>query len=262
MLGGLISALRTLTIVPVPGRDAPSLAQALPWFPLVGALLGLLLYGIATGAQLLGIEWHQGTALVLLAIGTILTGALHLDGVADAADGLGGRRDRERALAIMKDSSTGAFGVIALCVVLLAKFVALSRLLELDGAAWIVVAMLVSRTMMVELAVGQPYARAEGGTGAPFVSEARWFHRLLAWVVAIGVLALFAGPTALAALAIGAAITWLYGLWCRRRLGGITGDMLGAGNELVETALLILAATYLASISTSFFTWGVFTTTS
>src|SRR5512145_1363019 len=122
MLHGLVTALRTLTILPVPGSDASDMSRALPWFPLVGCLLGFLLWGLAWGFGFMAVFWPGGTALVVVAASAILTRGLHLDGLADWADGFGGGRDKERTLAIMKDSHVGAFGVIALIIVLIARW--------------------------------------------------------------------------------------------------------------------------------------------
>lgn len=239
---GFVTAARTLTIVPVPGTEAKNLAAALPWFPLVGALIGALQFGLAEALMPVSGGWPAGVAVVLLVAAVVVTGALHLDGLADWADGLGARGDRDRALRIMKDPLTGAFGVVSLAVLIAAKLVALSRLVELDAAAMIVVAAVVSRTMTVELAVGLPYARDEGGTGAPMVREAQPSHRLRAWVGGGALAVLFGGATGLLAMAGGAAVTGLFARQARRRLGGVTGDLLGANCELVETATLLLCA--------------------
>ena len=241
IFGGLVTALRTLTALPVPGRDAVTLTAALPWFPAVGLLLGALLYGFAIGlSHLTAGRWPAGVAVAVVVAGVLLTRGLHLDGLADWADGFWGARDREKSLAIMKDSCVGAFGAVAIVCVLLAKWVCLAALLERNDAEWILAALVISRTMQVYLAVSQPYARAEGGTAAPFVKGATKRHRALTVFGAL-VLLLAAGHLDwmwLFAFALAWVATRFFGRWCRRRVGGITGDLLGACSELTETLAL------------------------
>jgi len=242
MLRGLVTALRTLTILPVPGRDAQDLAAALPWFPLVGGLIGAALYGLVLACGQLPGGWPAGAALAAVLGGIILTRGLHLDGLADWADGFGGGRDRESTLRIMKDPSVGAFGTLALVGVLLAKWAAVARLAESGAAVWMVAACVISRTAQVDLAVMLPYARAEGGTAAAFVLGARSGHRLAALGLALALGLAAVGPWAAAALAAGVILDLAFGLWCCRRVGGVTGDLLGAASELVETAILVACA--------------------
>ena len=243
MLGGLATAMRTLTILPFPGGEARKAASALPWFPLVGGALGGILYGICVlEDRFLGSAWPGGMAILVVALGAVLTRAIHLDGLADWADAFGSMSDRKRKLAIMKDPHVGAFGIVALVTILAAKWVAVVQLLEYEAAVWIVAAYVVSRAMQVELAAALPYARVEDGTAAPFVRDARLWHRLVAWLVAAALVLGVFGPAGAAALAVGVVIARSFGFWCRRRMGGVTGDLLGAASELVETGVLFLAA--------------------
>ncbi len=243
MLPGLITAFRTLTILPVPGRDAPEPAASLPFFPVVGGVLGFFLWIVSLSAALFPEGgWPAGVGGLMLIAGSFLTRGLHLDGLADFTDALGGSRDRERRLAIMKDTHMGAFGAIALVLLLLAKWLALTRLVASGSAVWIIPVLVISRTMQVDLAVHLPYARAGGGTAHPFVTGAASWHRVVAIAAAVAIALGGYGPMGLGALAMGFAVTRLFGAWCRSRLGGITGDLLGAGNELVEVCLLFLLA--------------------
>ena len=230
-------------MVPVPGRDAEKFSSALPWFPVVGLAIGGLFYGLVRGLSLAGVAWPEGEAAFIVGAGALLTRSIHLDGFADWADGFfGGGRDRERVLAIMKDPCTGAFGAVALVTVLLANWTALAQLIRLGRPEWIIAAFIVSRTMQVELATVLPYARANG-TAAPFVKGARPVHRLIAMALAIIAMCLLFGPIrGLAVLFGGWLIARIFGWWCRRRVGGITGDLLGACSVLVETAVLFGAA--------------------
>ncbi len=241
----LVTALRTLTILPVQGDEAERPADALAWFPAVGALIGLLLWS----TQQFLMTLLPGTPPVIAAVavvtaGVLLTRGLHLDGLADWADAIWGGWTPQRRLEIMKDSSLGTFGTLALVLVLLARFAAISALIARGQPAWIILACIVARTAQVELAVRFPYARPEGGTGAAFIKQASREHRrtalltTLAFTLAIGLFSL--RPLVLALIALIAARA--FGHSCRRNLGGITGDTLGAASELCETLVLLLAS--------------------
>jgi adenosylcobinamide-GDP ribazoletransferase len=241
---GLVTALRTLTILPVPGRDAPDPAQALPWFPLAGCLLGLLLWGTGLAFDFVSGGWHAGAAVALTAGSAVLTRGLHLDGLADWADGSSGSRDRERALAIMKDPHVGAFGVMAVALALMARWAACTRLAEAGLLSWIVPACIVSRAAVAELSACLPYARAEGGTAVPFVNGAHPSHRVKALLLAVLLVSASSGLAGAAFLLCGWAACRLLGAWFRKRAGGVTGDLRGAGCEMVETGGLFFCAAW------------------
>ncbi len=243
-LGGFVTAVRTLTLLPCPGPEAGRMANALPWLPAVGLILGFSVAGFQHVAMRLTEGWAAGSAALALALGCWLTRGMHLDGLSDCADGFGGGRTREKTLAIMKDPCAGAFGVITLVCVLLLKWTSMQRLLEHGQVLWVVVPFVLSRTAQAVLATTQPYARIEGGTGAPFVNEAGGRHLAGAVVLGLAASALVAGswPAWAFAVVAAAAVTLGFGLRCRRRLGGVTGDCLGAVSELVETAVLLLGA--------------------
>lgn len=241
---GLVTAIRTLTVLRVPGKEAESFASSLPWFPAVGFLVGWILFGVAALSRLplLG-DWPQLVAAIGGIAGLMLTGGLHADGLADWADGFFGSRDREKTLRIMKDSTIGAFGAMALFADLLLRWICWVRLLAVGNPLWIVVAAVVSRCVQADLAVSQPYARAEGGTAASFVRDARPWHGGAALLLAAALLgALPVRMPALVALAVGWLVSRGFGIYARRRIGGVTGDVLGACSEMVETMVLVLGA--------------------
>lgn len=221
-------AVAFLTRLPV-GGGALS-ARAAPWFPVVGAALGALVGGAAIGmAELLP---PLAAGAIAVAFELALTGALHVDGLADSADGLGGR-DRERTLAIMRDHAIGAYGASALALDLLIKAAALGALAERGEILPVVAAFAVARAAPLPLAAALPYARSEG-TG-------RALDRLPLLAAAAGVFVAagiaLGAPAAIAVAAlVGAAVWWL----ARRRLGGVTGDVLGAAVELTATAALVV----------------------
>ena len=238
---GFITAIRTLTIIPVSGRESEKLSSSLAWFPVVGLLLGLLLFGFGTLWNLLVEDWPGGGAILVLLADIYLTRGLHLDGLADWADATGGPRNREARLAIMKDSHLGTFGVIALILVLLSKWVALERVLHTDSLLGVLPAMVVSRSMMVELIALLPYARPDSGMAKPFVEGIMPRQRVWSHVIALGVCLCF-GPMGTALFFIGWTGARLLATIFQRMFNGITGDLLGATNEIVETLLLMIWA--------------------
>jgi adenosylcobinamide-GDP ribazoletransferase len=240
MLRPLAVAITFLTRVPITLREVgeADFGRAVAWFPAVGLLLGAAL----AGAAHLG-RGHVSAELLALGLVTLLaacTGGLHLDGVADVFDGLaGGRGDRDRTLAIMRDSRIGAFGAAALVVVLLAKVFALVEA-ERRGLTWALFAFPVAaRWAVCPLVVCFPYARTEG-LGKAFSGHARLAHLVLATCTTSAVL-VFAAPHALAPALAGFAIALALALWLQRRLGGLTGDVYGAAIELAELGFLIVA---------------------
>jgi adenosylcobinamide-GDP ribazoletransferase len=243
----IVTAVRTLTSLPCPGRDTDDFASTLPYFPVVGALVGgvvvLVLHTIASYAG-----WADGAAVVAALVAVLLTRGLHIDGLADVSDALGAGRTIERRLEIMKDPHTGAFGVMAIAGDLLLKTVALSRLATCEQWALAVLPFIVSRTTQVIMAVSLPYARAQGGKAEGFVRSARPLHLVLAVMVACAVCMVVGQLTGIILLLQGLAIGVVLRFWIKRNFGGVTGDLLGTTNEVVETGLLVVAAA-LASVA-------------
>jgi adenosylcobinamide-GDP ribazoletransferase len=234
-------AFQFLTRLPV-GNGAlagADLGRSCAWFPLPGVVLGLV---PAAALHLAGAHLPPPIAAVL-AVAAIawMTGGLHLDGVADVFDGLGGGHgDRERILRIMRDSRIGAHGATALVLVLAMKLAAVAELAA-RGTLWpLVVAPAVARFAVVPLVVLFPYAREEG-LGRAFRGTAGGREIAIAAVLAAAAVAPFApaslGPAAAALLAAAG-----LALAVSRRLGGLTGDAYGAAIELAEAALLAVAA--------------------
>ncbi|WP_043767393.1 adenosylcobinamide-GDP ribazoletransferase [Algiphilus aromaticivorans] len=247
----LLAALQFLTVIPVrlPRALTPSeQGQVLLCYPVIGLGLGL---SLAAAAWVLNTVLPPMPASALLLAGwAVVTGALHLDGLADTADGwLGGHGDRRRTLSIMRDSHSGAAAVVAAAVLLLIKFSALSVVVA--GQAWLVLiaAPLAGRAAMPLLLAALPYARV-GGIGAE-MARALPVARAgqLAALSFIGVLLLCglqAGPVvALLAVALPLGLLWLWARMLRARLGGTTGDTAGAALEAVEAAVLIAACVVL-----------------
>ncbi len=242
MIRPLLIALQFLTRLPVPLSDNPTesdTGRSLLYYPLVGLALGLLL--AATAWALADTPALPRAALVLSAW-VLLTGALHLDGLADSADAwMGGRGDRERMLAIMKDPCSGPGAVVALVVVLLVKFAALETILANGDWRPLVLAPLLARASLPLLFLTTPYVRP-GGLGAAMAQHLP--RRTAAGVVSTTALAVpaFAGAQGVWSLAVVAAVFILLRAMMQRRLQGTTGDTAGAMVELVETAVVVTAA--------------------
>ena len=241
MLRPLAAAFGFLTRFPVLPHDvtAVELGRSIAWFPLVGLTLGGAAVTATAATAAVDVD-PTLAAIAVVALGASLTGGLHLDGVADVADGLGGGRgDRARSLAIMRDSRIGAFGAIALGLLLLAKVHATALVLAHRSPAALLAAPVVARALASACIVGFPYARADG-LGRVFRDHGRRRDAAFALALAAAVTLLVALPVA--ALAAAAAALAL-ALHLHRRLGGLTGDAYGAVIESAELALLATAAT-------------------
>lgn len=229
-----------LTIFPVANSlemDGQRLGRCMGLFPAVGLALGLALAASSwILTPLLPRPVVDGLLLLLL---VLATGALHLDGVADMVDGLAGSRNRETSLRIMKDSRVGAMGAVGLIMVLLLKYVSLSQLpLAQQGAALIIMPT-AGRWCQVFLATCAPYIRSEGGTGSAFVDHvgrAELLRASLTLLLAALILFSLKGVLVCALLLLFVLLLWRY---FDRRLGGVTGDVLGASSEFVEVFSLI-----------------------
>jgi adenosylcobinamide-GDP ribazoletransferase len=233
------AAVAFLTRVPV-GRavvlDGDDVARGAACFPLVGAAIGAAVGGIAEG--LVHVLPALAAAGVALLTGTVLTGALHLDALADTADALGS--PRERALSIMRDHSIGAYGAAALALDLILKTAALGGLAAHGRALWPAIAAgALSRGAPVAVGGVLPRLRADGAGAAFRVSRARTAAAVML-ALAIAVAAGRLHGLELSGLV--AAGVLLLALFFRRWLGGVTGDLLGATAELTETLALLAAA--------------------
>jgi adenosylcobinamide-GDP ribazoletransferase len=208
----------------------------------VGLILGAIVWGIGVLLSLLPLDpWPAGWALILVLVEIWFTRGLHLDGLADWADSLGGFKDREKRLAIMKDVRVGAFGVVALIVVLVVKWMALEKILISGSTVWFVIVFVLSRGIMVDLIARFPYARKEEGMSGPFIEGARTRHMIISYILCLLVCIPF-GPAGLAAFIAAIFFARIFGWRCNRNFGGITGDLLGTANEMAETGLLFLVA--------------------
>ena len=257
----LVTAVMFLTRVPVPGEwniETADVGRSTAFFALVGAGIGALQCGLLAIALRISqyVGRHSGhayvfptpvLAVIIVTSGVLITGALHLDGLADMADGFGGGRSRDDVLRIMRDHAIGAYGAIAVTLVLALKIVSVVSLID-RGVAYrfLIVTPALARASVVVLGFLLPYARAsEGGLGgiAQHVGMVEVFASGLTAVALTMWLGPWRGGVALALAAIAS-------LWnarvCRKRIQGVTGDTLGANVEVCE-ALLFAAGAILAS---------------
>ncbi|WP_210491927.1 adenosylcobinamide-GDP ribazoletransferase [Patulibacter sp. SYSU D01012] len=247
VLDGPRHAVGFLTRVPVPfGPDeAPALGAAVPWFPVVGAAVGAAGGGVLALAGLLpGAEGTGVAAALGLGAAAVVTGALHEDGLADVADGLGVLGDRERRLAVLRDSRIGTFGALALLLWVLVCWSALRGMTTGDAVAALVAAGATSRwAILVHATLGRP-ARPDGAVHALRVRPAGGaVATAVAAAAATLALGVVPGLTALVAAALVGA---LVAAGVRRALGGITGDTCGAAAALAQAATLLVALAFAA----------------
>ena len=236
-----IIAIQFLTRIPVPTlRDISEaeVGRSLLYYPLVGLVIGLLLTGL---------NWMLASApdglqaALLLAAWVIITGALHLDGLADSADAwLGGLGDRERSLAIMKDPRSGPAAVVVIVLLLLIKFAALPALIENDHWPVLILAPLLARTSLPLLFQTTAYVRPGGLATAIAEHVSQVGGILLPLAVSLGILVVMGWSAALLIVAVICTFVLLRAMMIKR-LGGTTGDTAGALVEVIEAVVLVAA---------------------
>jgi adenosylcobinamide-GDP ribazoletransferase len=240
----LAVAVSFLTIFRLPWTSSEiaspaDLARSFSWFPLVGLMLGLCVvapvYILQSGPPFV-------LAVLVAALLAVLTRGLHLDGLADVADGIGGGYTPERRLEIMKDSRTGPFGALALIFAVLLKVAALYTLILSHCWFAILLAPVLSRLAMVLGAYKMPYARRVEGLAKPFLEHMELQQLLAASLLSVLFLVFLSMRFAPFFLGIVVVCAGLSRFFARRWLGGTTGDMLGALNEITEVAVLTVSA--------------------
>jgi adenosylcobinamide-GDP ribazoletransferase len=236
----LLAAFTFLTRLPIgsgPLRDE-DLGRSVSFFPVVGLVLGLVLTGLAS--LLVGVLPSMLVGVILVAFLAALTGGLHLDGVADVFDALGGGRgDRQRMLEIMRDSRIGAHGAAALCLLLVAKVVVVATAVERHDLLALMLFPMLARWAVTPAIVLHPYARQEG-LGRAFHGEAGVPEVVMATVV-VSIAVSLLGFRFLAPAGGALAAALIFSWWLRVRLGGLTGDVYGATIELAEVMALTIA---------------------
>ncbi len=247
-MNNLRSAIIFLTRVPIRARREPSLNAAVPWFPIVGVVLGAIIGGVAAGLSDLVPATVAGCCAVLL--GVVITGAFHEDGLADVADAFVGGWDPDQRLRILKDPLHGSYGVAALSGSILIRALAVGAIAPTSAAnvvACLIAAHCLARASAVGLMLAAPLAGADdaglsAGLGADYTRSLRRAPAIVGIAAAAAITAAvcgwWVGPFAAAALCAAIGIGW----WARRKIGGISGDVLGACEQVGECLILIVAS--------------------
>lgn len=238
-----LSAVMFLTRLPVSRfvkYDPEHLSKSTAYFPLVGAIVGSI------GALTLwtaSMKFSPTLSVLISMVATVLlTGAFHEDGLADSADGFGGGYTKERVLEIMKDSRIGTYGAIALWLFLTAKLLLLSEIFKQDNSlafSTLVVAHLLGRYSSLPLIFTLDYARSEATTSKPFAEKASLKRLIVASLYTLCLSALLLEWCAFLAIGAVLVVTLFSGIYFKKRIGGITGDSLGAANQLSELSVYL-----------------------
>ncbi|MEM9332178.1 MAG: adenosylcobinamide-GDP ribazoletransferase [Pseudomonadota bacterium] len=241
--GSFVLALMFFSRIPLPKMwvdqvpENAKLKDAVALFPIIGLLIGLFP----------GLVWFLAnqffpaslSACLAVAVGLIITGALHEDGIADCADGLGATPDREKALDIMRDSTIGTYGALALIVSIGTRAVALSLLSPLTGLIALVIAHAGSRGALSLPLRFSSYARKKG-LGELVDGEISDIGWIAALVIAFGIAFLTGWASGLIALIAGLVASWMFLKYLEHRLGGYTGDGLGAIQQITEITIMVV----------------------
>lgn len=232
-----LSAIAFLTILPTPTRAINNDGRQILYFPLVGLIIGFLLCGVD---QLLSLLSHTEIRIVgdvlLLAF---ISGALHLDGLADTADGFFSHRPREQILEIMKDPRVGVMGVLAIIFCVLLKLAGVAGIIHLESLIWLAIAPALGRTAQVIGLVFVNHVASEKTLAKDFYQQGEYFL-LLYCPIPFAILIYMDWVLGFATLIIFALFLSALLFYFKKRIGGITGDTLGATSEIIETLFLLM----------------------
>jgi adenosylcobinamide-GDP ribazoletransferase len=231
-----LASIAFCTRIPIPVEfSAEDVGRAARWFPVVGALLGLV--SLALSRWLTPVLPTTVVAVLILAVEALTTGALHHDGLADAADGLGGGKSREDRLRIMRDHAIGSYGATALILLLALKTVTISALIASNRLTeYLVLAPVIGRWNIVLLSRSLPYARSTEAVSRHIgTAEFVWATAFCAAIVLP--IAQWHGVICWGAAAFAAAF---FAWFCLRKIGGVTGDTLGTSEQIGEAIVLLV----------------------
>ena len=234
-------ALQFLTVFRIPVEaevDERVVSKSMAWFPVVGLLVGFLMAGV--WGRLASIFPSSFLSLLVVLLLAVVTRGLHLDGLSDTLDGLGGGYTREKRLEIMKDSHVGAFGVIGIVFAILLKWVAIWKLPEQARVSVLMLFPVLSRFAMVLVAWRCPYARREGGLGQTYVDSLGGKTVLIATLCTALISIMLLSYWGVLLLIFTVLLSGAASVFFTWTLGGVTGDVLGAINEICEILVLSL----------------------
>lgn len=235
-----LSAVAFMTRLPVPHKmqGVPdALSSAAVFFPLVGLL-------VSAGAIILNhvfsrLVAHDVVIVIVLVFLVVITGGLHEDALADAADGFGGGWGKDQILNIMRDSRVGSFGALAIAIALLARFVFLSNIPPQRFDSYLVASQVTCRWTALPLAFFLPPDREQSGQGARVAGQITTFSLVTGTLLTVVIVGVALGAKALWVVLAAVVITAASGAYYHRRIGGVTGDCLGATNQITEVAIYL-----------------------
>jgi adenosylcobinamide-GDP ribazoletransferase len=238
-----LGAVAFMTRLPVPQKmqcGPEGLSSAAVFFPLVGLL-------VSAGAIILNhvfcrIVAHEVVIVIVLVFLVAVTGGFHEDALADAADGFGGGWGKDQILTIMRDSRVGSFGALAIVLAVLARFVFLNNIPPSRFDSYLVAGQVTCRWTALPLAFFLPPAREQGGQGARVAGKITTFTLVLGTLLTVALVGVALGVKALWVMLAAVVITGVCGAYYRRRIGGVTGDCLGATNQITEVAIYFAGA--------------------
>ena len=233
-----LGAVAFMTRLPVPQKmqcRPDALSNVAVFFPLVGLLVG-------GGAIILNhvfsrVVAHEVVIVLVLIFLVAVTGGFHEDALADAADGFGGGWGKDQILTIMQDSRVGSFGALAIALALLARFVFLSNIPANRFDSYLVAGQVTCRWTALPLAYFLPSAREKGGQGARVAGKITTFTLITGTVLTVAIVGIALGVKALGVMLAAVVVTAATGAYYRHRIGGITGDCLGATNQIAEVVV-------------------------
>ncbi|AEE96298.1 adenosylcobinamide-GDP ribazoletransferase [Mahella australiensis] len=241
-----ILAVQFMTKIPISVQldvDERDFAQSMLFYPIVGLIVGALMAGVYYIFSLIASGLLPPVAAVLS--GVAVTGAFHLDGLADVCDALLSNKDRTGMLAVMKDSRIGTGGAVAIASILILKIAVLTEMSGNIAYDALLLAPVLGRTGIVTAAAISRYARAEGGLGQHFIDKTGWLQMLWTAIIALAIAALAIGYAALVLLAAEFLTTVLFAKYMKFKIGGMTGDTLGATCEITEVVVLLIFSVYM-----------------
>jgi len=236
-------ALQFLTILPIKiksGFEEKDLGASLGYFPLVGFLIGVLLCAVLFVFAFLP---NLVTSALILITSVVITGRIHLDGFADTCDGFYGSRPKEKMLEIMRDTRVGAMGVIGVATILLLKFALIASIPQ--GSLWkaLILMATFARWSQVAACSFSDYARGEGKAKS-FIEKSGGKELFLASLFTVAVFVILARFTGIILLGFSLLPVFLFISYVKKRIGGMTGDTVGATSEIAEVSVLFFALIY------------------
>ena len=238
----LLLAFQFMTRIPISGlpHEPRALARAAKFFPIVGLVVGLI--AALIDRLLVPHLPPQIVTLVLITYLVLITGAIHEDGLADAADGFGGGWTKDKILLIMRDSRIGSFGALAVTLSLLSRFILFSNTAPARLPGFLIASSVLGRWTSLPLGFCLPYAREDKGLGAAVAGKLPLSSLVWGTVFALASVAAALGRLALLPWSITIAVTMASGFYFKRHIQGVTGDCFGATNQITEIAIYFYGA--------------------